>query len=118
MRKLLANENFPFGSIRYLQNKGFDLIAIGIDNHGILDSEIMALAIKEERTIITFDKDYGELIFRHNYKPEMGVIFLRLDEYDLEEPGYIVESILNNSEIELVRTFTVVDNDGIRQRKY
>jgi predicted nuclease of predicted toxin-antitoxin system len=118
MRKLLANENFPYKSIYYLRNKGFDIVSIGMDNPSILDSEIMEIAIREERTILTFDRDYGELIFHHNYRPEMGVIYLRLEEYEPEEPAYIVESILNNNEIELSNSLTVVDKNGIRQRKY
>jgi predicted nuclease of predicted toxin-antitoxin system len=90
MRKLLANENFPYKSIYYLREKGFDILSIGMDNPSILDNEIMMIAINEERTILTFDRDYGELIFRFNYKPKMGVIYLRLDEYSPEEPGVIV----------------------------
>ena len=77
--KLLANENIPHASINYLRNKGYDVLSIGIDNPSIMDSEIMTIAINEERTIVTFDRDYGELIFRYNYKPEKGVIYLRLD---------------------------------------
>jgi len=77
--RLLANENFPYKSIFYLKSKGYDITSIGMDNPSIKDSEIMTIAMAEERTILTFDRDYGELIFRNNYKPEKGVIYLRLD---------------------------------------
>ena len=80
--KLLANENFPYKSIYYLKEKGYDVLSIGMDNPSIKDSEIMAIAINEGRTIMTFDRDYGELFFRYNYKPENGVIYLRLDKYE------------------------------------
>jgi predicted nuclease of predicted toxin-antitoxin system len=60
-----------------------------MDNPSIMDAEIIAIAISEERMILTFDRDYGELIFRHNHKPEKGVIYLRLDEYEPEQPGRI-----------------------------
>jgi predicted nuclease of predicted toxin-antitoxin system len=116
--KLLANENFPYKSIYYLKEKGYDVLSIGMDNPSIMDSEIMSIAINEERTILTFDRDYGELIFRHNYKPEKGVIYLRLDEYEPQQPGLIIESILTNTEIDLTRALTVIDKNGIRQRKY
>ena len=116
--KLLANENFPYKSIYYLKSKGFDILSIGMDNPSILDSEIMSIAIKEERTILTFDRDYGELIFRYNYKPEKGVIYLRLENYTPADPGFIVEDILNNNKIDLIRALTVVDKNSIRQRKY
>ncbi len=116
--KLLANENFPYKSIYYLKEKGYDVLSIGMDNPSVLDSEIMKIAINEERMIMTFDRDYGELIFRHNYKPEQGVIYLRLDKYQPHEPGLIIEEIITNKEIDLTRTLTVVDKNGIRQRKY
>lgn len=116
--KLLANENFPYASIYYLRNLGYDILSIGIDNPSIKDSEIMTIAILEERTILTFDRDYGELIFRYNYKPEKGVIYLRFDEYEPHEPGILIEEIITNSQILLNRALTVVDKNGIRQRKY
>ena len=114
--KLLANENFPYPSIFYLRDKGFDIVSIGMENPSIKDSEIMSIAINENRIILTFDRDYGELIFRYNYKPEMGVIYLRLDNYTPIDPGLIIESLLN-SELDLRRALTVIDQHGIRQRK-
>ena len=116
--KLLANENFPYKSIYYLREKGHDVLSIGMDNPSIMDSEIMDIATKEERTILTFDRDYGELIFRYNYKPDKGVIYLRLDEYEPEEPGIILQEIFKNIEIDLNRSLTVIDKNGIRQKKY
>lgn len=119
MLKLLANENFPYKSISYLVEKGFDIISIGKDNPSVLDSEVMLIAIKEERVILTFDRDYGELIFKHNYKPDNGVIYLRIEEFDPIDPGIIIERILNNKEIDLRNALTVVDEcGGLRQRKY
>jgi predicted nuclease of predicted toxin-antitoxin system len=116
--KLLANENFPYRSIHYLKGKGYDVLSIGMDNPSITDSEVMSIAITEERTILTFDRDYGELIFKHNYKPEKGVIYLRFDEFEPQQPGLIIEEIITNKEIDLSRALTVVDKNGIRQRKY
>ncbi len=116
--KLLANENFPYKSIYYLKEKGYDVLSIGMDNPSIKDSEIMTIAINEGRTIMTFDRDYGELIFRYNYKPEKGVIYFRLDGYQPQDPGIIIEEIITNKEIDLTRALTVVDKNGIRQRKY
>ena len=78
----------------------------------------MTIAINEKRTILTFDRNHGELIFHYNYKPEMGVIYLRLSNYKPNEPGVVVENIVNNSEIDLSNALTVVDDNGIWQRKY
>jgi predicted nuclease of predicted toxin-antitoxin system len=116
--KLLANENFPLKSILYLSSNGFDITAIGADNPSIKDNIVMGIAINEERTILTFDRDYGELIFKHNYRPKKGVIYLRLDEYKADEPGKIIEDLINKNEYDFDNALTVLDRNGIRQRKY
>lgn len=116
--KLLANENFPLKSIIYLNSQGFDISAIGKDNPSIKDNEVMNIAIKEERTILTFDRDYGELIFKHNMKPPKGVIYLRLDQYEADEPGKVIEELIYLNEYSFDNALTVIDMNGIRQRKY
>ena len=116
--KLLANENFPLDSVKYLSSKGFDIKSIGIDHMGISDKEVMNIAINENRLILTFDRDYGELIFKYLYQPDMGVIFLRLDKYEPDEPGKIIEGLLSNPDFNTNRKLTVLSNDGIRQRSY
>jgi predicted nuclease of predicted toxin-antitoxin system len=116
--KLLANENFPLKSVLYLKSKGFDIRSIGVDNPCIQDNVVMNHAINEERTILTFDRDYGELIFKHNYRPQKGVIYLRLDEYEADEPGRLIEDLINKREFDFDNALTVLDRNGIRQRKY
>jgi predicted nuclease of predicted toxin-antitoxin system len=37
---------------------------------GISDEEVIELSIRQNRIIITFDSDYGELVFKHGYKPK------------------------------------------------
>lgn len=72
--KFLANENIPVSSVLHLRSIGFDITSIGEDAPGISDTNVMNIAIKENRTIITYDSDYGELIFKYGYKPKAGVI--------------------------------------------
>ena len=75
--KLLANENFPKASVLLLWNLGYNITSIGEDNPSISDQSVMEIAINEERIILTFDRDYGELIYKHNYKPPQEVFYLR-----------------------------------------
>lgn len=116
--KLLANENFPIASVYYLREKGFDIISISEGLSGIMDRDVMELAQKENRLVLTFDRDYGELIFKHNLRPEKGVLYLRLDKYEPDEPGRIVEKLLIEAKIASGRVLTVFDGSFIRQRKY
>jgi predicted nuclease of predicted toxin-antitoxin system len=104
--------------MKFLANKGFDVRYIGDDFPGITDRQVLSIAVKERRTILTFDRDYGELLFRYSLKPERGIIYLRLDEYSPEEPGVIIERLTLTQEFSPDHKLTVIDRNGIRQRIY
>lgn len=55
--KLLADENFPPTLISYLQKKRHDVKRIQRSAKGISDTKVREIAKKENRIIITFDKD-------------------------------------------------------------
>lgn len=116
--KFLANENVPISSVTYLKSSGFDITAIGVDNPSISDKEVMKIAMDEDRTIITYDGDNGELIFKYGHKPKAGVIFIRFQPSQPLETAYIIETLTSNSNLALKRTLTVVDSETIRQKKY
>jgi predicted nuclease of predicted toxin-antitoxin system len=116
--KLLANENFPKASVLLLRSLGYNITSIGEDNPSISDRAVMEIAESEQRIILTFDRDYGELIYKYNYKPSQGVVYLRLNTYSPEEPGKHVHQLLTVLHIETERSLTVYDGTNIRQRKY
>ena len=77
MQKLLANENFPLKSVKTLINEGYDIKSISLEFPGITDHEVIKIAQVEERIILTFDRDYGELVFKHGFCPPAGIIYFR-----------------------------------------
>ena len=87
MNLLLADENFPKTSYLFLREQGHDIKHI-VDEGlaSILDERVLELAITERRIIITFDSDFGELIFRDGYRPE-GVVFFRWKSSTPAQPG-------------------------------
>lgn len=116
--KILANENFPSTSVNLLEKAGHDIKSIGTDNPSISDKEVIDIAISEERTIITFDRDYGELIYKYGYRPKAGVIYLRLRNFKSEGPGEYLLKIFEKKDLEFENKLTVIDRAKIRQRKY
>jgi len=116
--KLLTNENFPLRSVKILREGGFDVKHIGTDFPGIKDREVLNMAIQESRIIITFDKDYGELIFKRGYHPKCGVIFLKWFNFTPEKPGEELVRLFKEKQLEFDNAFTVIDDKSIRQRKY
>ena len=77
----------------------------------------MRTAAEENRTIITFDRDYGELIYKYGFRPPAGVIYLRMQNYQPEEPAELLLKLLNNPSFEFAGLFTVADEKSIRQRR-
>jgi len=75
--RFLANENFPFPSIKILREKGFEVISISETLSGISDEEILRKASLENLIILTFDRDYGELIFKYQKENLPAVVYFR-----------------------------------------
>ncbi len=116
--KLLANENFPLASVNILRESGFDIKSIGIECSGVTDAEVIRFAQSENRVILTFDSDYGELIFKKGLKPKEGVIYLRWNDFQPEEPGEYLAVLFKSKEIGFEGKLTVISENNIRQRKY
>lgn len=73
----LANENFPKPSIILLRNQGYIIESIQEMSPGIPDNDVLQLAVSTNLVILTFDKDYGEIIFRYNTQNPASVIYFR-----------------------------------------
>ena len=114
--KFLANENFPRASIVKLRNEGFDVVSVSENFPSVKDEAVILFASMENRIIITFDRDYGELIFKHNLKHSAGVIYLRIQNFQPEEPAEILLRLFD-SELPFEGYFTVISETNIRQRK-
>lgn len=117
MKRFLANENIPLATVLRLRKEGLDVASISLDAPSITDREVLRISIDENRTIITFDRDYGELIDKHGFRPPAGVIYLRMQNHQPEEPAELLLKLLNNPNFEFAGLFTVADEKSIRQRK-
>lgn len=113
--KLLLNENFPAPATRRLVDAGMDILAIAASCPGIDDVDVLALSVREQRWLITFDRDYGELIFARRYPAPPAVILLRVESYRPAEPAEWVMALLRN-EAEHLGRFTVFDGATNRSR--
>ena len=115
--KLLANENIPKASIDFLRQNSLDVNSVAESNPGISDDQVIELAKIEERTILTHDNDYGELIFKYGFRPPMGVILFKLTVFQPEDPAKLLLSLISDN-ISFANRLTVVNEKSLRQRKY
>jgi len=84
---------------------------------GISDIEVMEFAKTLNYIVLTFDRDYGELIFKRKLPVPPGVIYLRFVPSHPTETAELLQQLFDRNEITFQGFFTVVDRENIRQRK-
>lgn len=76
--KFLLDESVNAKLANYLKSQSHDTTAIAQEYpNALTDPDVLAIAVRERRTLITNDRDFGELIF-HKKLRHSGVIFFRL----------------------------------------
>jgi predicted nuclease of predicted toxin-antitoxin system len=114
--RFLANENIPYDAILALRDKGQDVLWIHTEAPGSNDADVLKRAVAEERIVITFDKDFGELAFHSRLPAQCGIILLRIPE---QSPAYIAKIIATaiESRTDWEGHFSVIEEQRIRMKK-
>ena len=74
--RFLADENISNKVVNALKSKGIDIVPIRELTSSLSDETVLKTANIQNRILITFDADFGELVFRQKLKTR-GVILLR-----------------------------------------
>ena len=114
---LLAKEKVSLASIRELKAAGFDVLAISERYRGENDRKILSVAVDEQRILITFNRDYGELIFRERMPVPPAVIYMRFEPTTPTETAEILRKFLSVDPTRLIGLDWVVARNGIRSLK-
>lgn len=114
MTAFLANENISLKTVEELRAHGHDVKWISETLPSVKDQLILMQATAENRIIITFDSDYGELIFKYNMPPPLGVVYLRLHSTDSSEAANLILKHLAVSPNIFDHRFSVLKVEGLR----
>lgn len=112
----LANENFPLLSVRLLREAGHRIVSIIEEAPGSKDEDILKRAHAEKLIILTFDRDYGEMIYRHQDLPPTGLVYFRFAPAAPSEPAEILMDIIDKAGLSLIGKFTIIERGRARQR--
>lgn len=113
--RLLANENFPGPLIRELRRRGHDVASVKEAMRGATDREVLEQAREDNRLVVTFDKDFGELAYRARLPVGSGVILFRLSGADPATDNARVLAAFESG-IDWSGSFAVVTDERIRVR--
>jgi predicted nuclease of predicted toxin-antitoxin system len=115
--RFLADENFPRTAAERLRAAGHDVLSVKSASPGIPDERLIEAAFQQGRVILTFDKDFGDWVFREG-KASAGVILFRLDAPTTRNRmvDWLVDAVLSRSDWE--GHFSSVGVDlRVRQRR-
>jgi predicted nuclease of predicted toxin-antitoxin system len=76
--RLLADENFPRAAVAAFEASGHDILWVRTVMPGASDAEVLQVAERDGRVLLTFDKDFGELAARSGVAPGCGVVLFRM----------------------------------------
>ena len=111
--RFMADESCDFGVVRALRAKGFDVLAVSEITTRSVDRELIDQAYRENRILITEDKDFGWLVYVSRAN-SAGVILIRFPgkaRHDLAET--ITRLVFERGE-ELTGAFVVVQPGQVR----
>lgn len=100
----------------FLYKSGYDVLSAREINPSMSDIKIIGIASKDNRIIITMDKDFGELVYNSGLTHK-GILLLRTENCSGDKKVIILSEILNDYSGELEENFCVFSKDKLRIRR-
>lgn len=113
----LADENIPLYVVKQLRKEGYKIISVAEEFAGSSDEEILKLSSRNKWVIITFDKDFGELIYKQKPSKPYGIILLRVTPKSPEYILQLLKWLLLQVNISFEGNFVVMNKDKVRTIK-
>ena len=110
--KFLANENIPKRTVELLRAQGIDIVSVLDVATGLSDLEVLEVGNDQDRILLTFDKDFGNLVFKADAKAK-GVLLLRFKPTSPEQIAQKLKALIATG-IQLEGQFVVMNEQRVR----
>jgi predicted nuclease of predicted toxin-antitoxin system len=110
--RILCDESVPLAVEQFLAAAGHDVVAIRQTLRGAPDRIVLREALAEARLLITYDRDFGTLLFRDQLRPAPLVLYVRTASLPSSDGPRIVEAIRHVEP----GYFYVIDGTDLRKR--
>jgi predicted nuclease of predicted toxin-antitoxin system len=111
--RFLADESCDFGVVRILRASGHDVLAVSEISPRLSDEDVALWARREDRVLLTEDKDFGQLVFASG-QPSGTVILIRFPAGTRTALPPAVLEIVDRLAEQLSGTFTVIQPGRVR----
>jgi predicted nuclease of predicted toxin-antitoxin system len=80
----LVDECVAAPLVASLRASGFDVFYIAESAAGLSDEDVIEVALRDRRLLLTEDKDFGDLVFRRG-RAVPGVVLMRIENKELKK---------------------------------
>jgi predicted nuclease of predicted toxin-antitoxin system len=111
--RFLAGESCDFAVVRALRTNGYDVLAVSEHMQRSVDRDLIEQAHREDRILLTEDKDFGWLVFA-SHSVSAGVILIRFPGNKRSTLAKSIVQLVQQYATELRNAFVVVQPGQIR----
>jgi predicted nuclease of predicted toxin-antitoxin system len=115
MLKFLADVNVESTLVDFLRKKDFDVLWIPDYDCQLKDDELLNLANKEKRVLITNDTDFGELVYLQK-RITSGIVLFRIKGQDIKKKLRFLNQLIRLYSDKIENHFIVIADKRIRIR--
>ena len=111
----LADECVGAPLVAYLRAVGHDVFYIAEEAAGLSDADVLTLAARENRVLLTEDKDFGDLIFRRK-QTVSGLVLMRIASEDAALKSERLVAAIEHYGDALFDRYLVIEEGRFRSR--
>jgi predicted nuclease of predicted toxin-antitoxin system len=112
----LADECIGAPLVASLRSLGHDVVYVAETAAGLSDTDVLALASRDQRILVTEDKDFGDLIFRRE-RAIPGLILIRLAPDNVALKIVRLATAIERYGEGLYGRYVVIEEDRFRSRR-
>lgn len=114
---ILTDENISPVIVTALEAAGHDILAAATAMSGASDKAIVERANADGRILVTEDKDFGELAFKHEHRP-LAIIRLALPGARMSQKAARLCEVLDRRSDEILGHAVVIEPGRVRSRAF
>jgi predicted nuclease of predicted toxin-antitoxin system len=112
----LADECIAASLVAHLRADGHDVLYVAEAAAGLSDADVIALASREIRLLLTEDKDFGDLVFRRE-RVIIGVVLMRINPENPALKATRLAAAIERYGETLFSRYTVIEAGRFRSRR-
>ena len=111
----LADECIAASLVAALRQAGHDVLYVAESIRGLNDVDVIELAMREHRLLVTEDKDFGDLVFRRG-RAVPGIVLIRIASENPRLQAERLTAAIDQYGERLFGQYIVVEEARLRSR--